>query len=148
MSASSVPSPSDSPQLVLDTWPVMEWLKDRKRAAEYIDLLLAKARRSEVRLFMSRMNLGEIYYTPASEWGVPKAKLVLPELRELPIELVSVSDEAVLQAAHLKIAHKISYADAFAASLAMELKCPLVTGDGEFLPLAQSGILELDWIGA
>jgi hypothetical protein len=62
MSASSVPSPSDSPQLVLDTWPVMEWLKDRKRAADYFDLLLAKSGRSAVRLFMSRINLGEVYY--------------------------------------------------------------------------------------
>jgi predicted nucleic acid-binding protein len=126
----------------------MEWLKDRKRAADYIDLLLAKARRSEVRLFLSRMNFGEIYYTTAREWGVPRADVVLADLQELPIELVSVSDEAVLQAAHLKVAHKISYADAFAAGLAMELKCPLVTGDGEFMPLAKSGILELDWIGA
>jgi predicted nucleic acid-binding protein len=126
----------------------MEWLKDRKRVADYIDLLLAKARLSEVRLFMSRMNLGEIYYSTAREWGGLRADVVVADLQQLPIELISVSDEAVLRAAHLKIAHKISYADAFAAGLALELKCPLVTGDGEFLLLAKSGILELDWIGA
>jgi hypothetical protein len=44
--------------------------------------------------------------------------------------------------------HRISYADAFAAGFAMELRCPLVAGDPEFLALAKSGIIELDWIGA
>jgi len=148
MSASSVLSPSDSQRRVLDTWPVMEWLKDRKRAADYLDLLLAKASMSEVRLFMSRMNLGEVYYSTARQWGVPRADVVLTRMQELPIDLVSVSDAAVVQAAALKIAHKISYADGFAAGLAMELGCPLVTGDTEFLPLAKSGIIQLDWIGA
>jgi predicted nucleic acid-binding protein len=73
---------------------------------------------------------------------------VLMGMQELPIDLVSVSDGMVLQAARLKITHTISYADAFAASLAMELKCPLVTGDMEFLALLKSGIIQLDWIGA
>jgi predicted nucleic acid-binding protein len=148
MSASSVLSPSDSPRLVLDTWPVMGWLKDRKRAADYFDLLLAKAGRSEVRLFMSRMNLGEVYYSTAKAWGVARADAVMERLHELPVHLVSVSDESVLRAAQLKITHKISYAGAFVAGLAMELGCPLVTGDTEFLALAKSGIIQLDWIGA
>jgi uncharacterized protein len=148
MSASSVLSPSDSPRLVLDTWPVMEWLKDRKRAADYFDLLLAKAKLSGVQLFMSRMNLGEIYYSTAREWDASRADLVLASMQELPIDLISVFDELVLQAARLKITHRISYADAFAAGLALKLRCPLVTGGGEILPLAKLGIIELDWIGA
>jgi hypothetical protein len=74
----------------------MEWLKDRKRAADCIDLLLAKASRSEVRLFISRMNLGEIYYTTAREWGVLRGDVVLADMQELPVELVSVSDALVL----------------------------------------------------
>jgi predicted nucleic acid-binding protein len=126
----------------------MQWLKDRKRAADYLDLLLAKARLSEVQLFMSRMNLGEVYYTTAREWGASRADVVLTRMWELPIDLVSVSDELVLHAARLKMTHRISYADVFAAGLAMELRCPLVTGDPEFLALAKSGIIELDWIGA
>jgi predicted nucleic acid-binding protein len=110
MSASSVPSPSDNPRPVLDTWPVMEWLKDRNCAADYFDLLLAKA------------------------WGVARADTVMERLHELPIHLISVSDASVLQAARLKITNKISYADAFAVGLAMELCCPLVTGIRSFSP--------------
>jgi predicted nucleic acid-binding protein len=120
----------------------MEWLKDRKRASDYLDLLLAKARVFEVQLFTCRMNLGEVYHTTAREWGTSRADVVLTRMQELPIDLVSVSGELVLQT------HRISYADAFAAGLAMELRCPLVTGDPEFLALAKSGIIELDWIGA
>jgi len=74
--------------------------------------------------------------------GTSRADVVLTRMQELRIDLVSVSGELVLQT------HRISYADAFAAGLAMELRCPLVTGDPEFLALAKSGIIELDWIGA
>lgn len=66
----------------------------------------------------------------------------------LPIEMVGVSDEGVLAAARLKSSYKISYADAFAASLAMTLDCPVVTGDPEFLVLERTGSLKVDWIGA
>lgn len=59
----------------------MEWLKDQKRAADYVDLLFAKARQSEVRLFMSRINVGEVYYSTARQWGVSRADVVLERLR-------------------------------------------------------------------
>ena len=148
MSPSSVPSPSDSQRLALDAWPVMEWLKDRGRAADYVDLLLARSKQLQVRLFMSRINLGEVYYSTARAWDVTRADFILARMYELPIDMVSASDDAVLSFARLKIVHNISYADVFAAGLAMELRCPLVTGDPEFRALAQSGMIELDWIGA
>jgi ribonuclease VapC len=126
----------------------MEWLKDRKRAADYLDLLLAKAKLLEVRLFMSWINLGEVYYSTAREWGAGRADMVLTRVRELPINLLSVTDEAVLRAARLKAVHKLSYADSFAAALAIELRCPLLTGDVDFLPLEKAGILQVESIGA
>jgi predicted nucleic acid-binding protein len=148
MSVSFASSPNDNQRLVLDAWPVMEWLKGRKQAADRLDLLIERAKLFELQLFMSRINLGELYYSTAKTWGVARADDIWFGLHELPIRFVSVTDDSVLQAARLKAAHKISYADAFAATLAMELQCPLLTGDAEFRALERSGTVQLDWIGA
>lgn len=148
MSVNLALSPKDNPRLVLDTWPVIEWLKNRKRAADYFELLIANANASAVELFMSRINLGEVYYSTAKDWDIVRANKILEQMLLLPIEMVSVFDEGVLAAARLKSSYKISYADAFAASLAMRLDCPVVTGDPEFLMLDRAGLLKVDWIGA
>ena len=87
-------SPSNSPRLVLDAWPVMEWLEGPQACGGLLRSAACDARLSEARLFMSRINLGEIYYTTAKESGPSRAKLVLAALQELPIELVSITDEA------------------------------------------------------
>jgi ribonuclease VapC len=126
----------------------MEWLKNRQKAADYFEFLIADANASKVELFMSQINLGEIYYSTAKDWDIARADNILERMLGLPIETVSVSDEGVLDAARLKSSFKISYADAFAASLAMRLDCPLVTGDPEFLLLARAGLLKVDWVGA
>jgi ribonuclease VapC len=49
-----------------------------------------------------------------------------------------------LAAAHIKAEHALSYADAFAAALAMGEKATLVTGDPELKPLEKS--LPIQWI--
>jgi predicted nucleic acid-binding protein len=57
------------------------------------------------------------------------------EIAGLPIEIVGVDNEnleLVRQAAMYKATKKLSYADAFAASLAKIRNAELVTGDREF----------------
>jgi hypothetical protein len=51
------------------------------------------------------------------------------------MEIVSADDETVLEAARLKMAHIISYADAFAAVTARQNNATLLTGDPELLGL-------------
>lgn len=77
MSVSLALSPRDDPRLVLDAWPVMEWLKGRRKAADYFELLIADANGSRVELFMSRINLGEIYYSTAKDWDTVRAERFL-----------------------------------------------------------------------
>ncbi|MEW5989188.1 MAG: PIN domain-containing protein [Chloroflexota bacterium] len=44
----------------------------------------------------------------------------------------------------MKAAYPLSYADAFAAALAQELKATLVTGDPEFRPLI--ALIAIEWL--
>jgi predicted nucleic acid-binding protein len=146
MSASLVPFPGGKLTYVLDTWPVMEWLKDHALVADFFDDLIERAVRAEIILLMSIVNLGEVHYSAAKKWGPERADEILGRVRELPITVISASDEAVFAAARLKAVYPISYADAFAASLAIGRFCPLITGDEEFRLLEDAGLIKVEWL--
>jgi ribonuclease VapC len=75
-----------------------------------------------------------------------KARRTLGVLDQLPVELVDVSRATVLAAAHIKARFPISYADAFAVVTALDHGGVLMTGDPEFRPLADAGIVAVAWL--
>jgi uncharacterized protein len=146
MSASSVRS--EKLRLILDSWPVMEWLKGRRPVADGFRLHLERAQSGSVHLLLSSINLGEIYYSCWKEWGEQRADAVLDQLRKHPIQIVHPTERAVLAAARVKAQYPVSYADAFAVVLAVEFGGAVLTGDQDFLPLAANGLAKVEWIGA
>lgn len=74
------------------------------------------------------------------EWryhGEAKAREVESYLHRLPIAVIAVDVERATRAAALKQKHNLSYADAFAAELALERGGWLVTADPEFVKLGK-----------
>jgi ribonuclease VapC len=59
--------------------------------------------------------------------------------------LVLPEEEDIIAAATLKSSYRISYADAFAAALAVKENAAIITGDPEMRELA--AVLTVDWIG-
>ena len=110
--------------------------------------LLMDVQIDHVQLCMSRINLGEVLYVAAKEFGMPIAQGLVGQLRSTGIEIVSVQDADVDAAALLKSRYAISYADAFAAQLSIVRNAPLLTGDPEFKKLAAEGVIQLRWLGA
>jgi predicted nucleic acid-binding protein len=133
--------------VILDSWPVMEWLKDRDPAATVFEALIDRARTRRTSLYLSTINLGEIYYNSWIEWNEARAERTLERLRQLPIFVVHPTAEDAIAAARLKGRYNISYADCFTAVLALELRAPVLTGDIDFLKLAKGGLLEVEWLG-
>jgi ribonuclease VapC len=86
----------------------------------------------DVNLNFSIINFGELAYITERERGMDESRRVLDDVRRMPIVLCDVTEQRVLAAAHIKAHHALSYADAFAASLAQELGATLVSGDPEF----------------
>jgi len=82
-------------------------------------------------LFVSVINLGEVFYRIGRLKGESEAQKTLDDIRHLSLALVSATDERVFAAAGLKMRYAISYADAFAAAAAAELRAVLVSGDPE-----------------
>ena len=134
--------------LVLDSWPVLEWLRQREPSVSRFDFLPDSARRGDVLLIMSSVNLGEILYNAWSLWGELRAEEVIADFDALPIHVFHPKQEDAMAAACIKGRYKCSYADGFAVILAAEFRATVVTGDPDFLKMRDGGAEKVDWWGA
>lgn len=119
----------------LDAWALLAFLQGEEPAASRVRDVIEDAQNGNARLFISIINIGEIYYRVGKMKNQKEADSVLADLYLLPMEILSADDETVLAAARLKMAHAISYADAFAAVTAQQKNATLLTGDPELLEL-------------
>lgn len=90
---------------------------------------------------MSWINLGEVAYVLQRRAGEGRAREVVATLRgSLSLEVPSAA--RVLEAAAIKAAHAVSYADAFAVATALAHDAVLLTGDLEILAANQGWTVE------
>jgi predicted nucleic acid-binding protein len=113
--------------VVLDSWAVLRYLEDEGSAAEEVASLLAGDRP-----LISWINLGEVHYVLRRLVGEEAAAGTVRDLREV-MEARLPDERAVLEAARIKADRPMSYADAFAAGLAVAQEAELWTGDPELL---------------
>ena len=128
---------------VLDTWAVIAYLEDEP-SGEQVEDLIATAHEEQIPIYMSVVNVGEVWYTMAREISEEEANASVKTLRDLRIQFEDADWEITQEAARFKSQHKMSYADAFAAALAKIKKADLVTGDNEFKPL--DGEIKISWV--
>lgn len=128
---------------VLDTWAVIAYLEDEP-SGEQVEDLIATAHEEQVPIYMSVVNVGEVWYTMAREISEEEANASVKSLRDLRIQFENADWELTQEAARFKSQHKISYADAFAAALSKIKKADLITGDNEFKPL--DGEIKISWV--
>lgn len=124
-------SPTRRGGFVLDSHALLAYFEGEAGGAVVRDLI-REAEQRRVRLYLSLINWGEVFYIVRREKGEVAAYEVMARLDILPITLRSVDRKLVHAAASLKAAHPIAYADAFAAATANMLGVPVVTGDREF----------------
>lgn len=127
---------------VLDAWALLAFLQKEEPAGSRVRQLVQEAQNQVVRLFVSIINLEEVYYRIGKTRGQDQADETLEELRRLPITILSAENESVWAAARLRINRLMSYADAFAATAARQLGAILVTGDTELMKLEDELRLE------
>lgn len=129
-------------KLVLDAWALLAFLQREEPAASRVKEILIGADKGEHELFVSIINLGEVYYSIGKIRGEEEAGFTLEELKQLPFTTLPADQEAVFRAARLKMTYALSYADAFAAGAAQALGATLLTGDPELIHL--SGLISLE----
>ena len=116
---------------VLDSYALLAFLANEK-GRDLVENLFILAMKKEVQLYMSIINFGEIIYIIEREEGLKNAQLALARISKLPVKLVDADLYFTLKASYIKANNTLSFADAFAASLALEKNASLVTGDKEF----------------
>jgi predicted nucleic acid-binding protein len=128
--------PRKAKAIVLDSWAIMAYLGG-EAAAEQVADIVVNAHEEHIPLFMSVVNVGEVWYIIAREVSETDANQSIRELRQLGIEFVDADWPLAHEAAGFKSKHKMSFADCFAAALAKHKKAHLVTGDPEFKQVEQ-----------
>ncbi len=130
----------------LDAWAILSWLKDERPASDKVESLLKDSEKGKVRLYISMINLGEVYYRLARLKGEESAKEFLRDMKGMAIQRVSATDRIVIKAASIKARYPIAYADAFAVATAVEQEAILVTGDPDFKEIEKNKDVKIDWL--
>jgi predicted nucleic acid-binding protein len=128
------------PRKVLDSFALLAYLQGEKGQAAVRETLS-----SGRRVLMNEINVGEVYYILARARGRERADYFLRTiLPQLSIDIVTNDLEAVIEAARIKAAYAMAFADCFAVMTAQRDNAALLTGDPEFKAVAS--IVTVEWI--
>jgi uncharacterized protein len=131
---------------VFDSYALIGFLENES-FSDRIQDVLTRAKNRDALLYIHAIHIGEVYCITLREQGKSLADLAYARIKALPIKTIDrIDEELLLTAAGLKAKYPISYADAFAAALAMINNCPLLTGDPEFTSLEKQGIVSIEWL--
>jgi predicted nucleic acid-binding protein len=124
-------------RFVLDAYAVLVVLGDEAGAEDVATILSDEE---------SAISVGEVEYIVHRRVGAERARAVEDAMYDHPrLHVAQVTRERIREAANMKVGGSLSFADAFAAALALELDASLVTGDPEFKRLEAEG-LRLHWV--
>ena len=130
---------------VLDSFALLAYLGGED-GRERVQSVLEDAAARRHQAYLSLINLGEVLYITERERGLIEARRTLGAVDQLPLQIVGVSRSTVLAAAHIKARFPIAYADAFAVVTAQGHQAVVMTGDPEFEPLVDAGLIAVAWL--
>lgn len=119
---------------ILDTFALIAFFEDEP-GADFVRELLLEAESRNIKLAMTVVNLGEVWYSIARTVSAEQADATVQEIRGMSIEIIDADWKLTHQAAIYKARGGISYADCYAAALAKLCKAEVITGDPEFQKL-------------
>ena len=128
---------------VLDSFALLAFIQ-HEPGAEAVKAVIEQADIGRSEAYLSLVNLGEALYQFERRKGSELIPEFLALLDSLPITMVDVNFDRVIEAAHLKATYPFSYADAFVAALAHELDAVILTGDPEFRELGDA--VHVQWL--
>lgn len=127
----------------LDASAVVDYVQGGAGSAK-IGQLLADAFRQQLLLYISVLNLGEVFYLAWQRTGEESARQTVAKLSRLPVQIIPVDLSQSLRAGQLKALHNIPYVDCIAAALALQRNATLVTADRHFEKLGRH--FPIEWI--
>jgi ribonuclease VapC len=136
----------DRDSIVLDSFALIGYLENETFSYR-VEKILKQAREGKNLIYLHAIHLGEVYYITLREQGQDLANLAYARIRAFPLTYIEIIGEELLRAAaKLKANYPISYADAFAAAMAVTNKASLLTGDPEFQTLEKKENIAIEWL--
>jgi uncharacterized protein with PIN domain len=129
---------------VLDAQPLVALIADEPIAESVARRLRAGA--ADETLVISAVNWCEVLYMSRRLLGPRMAVRVAAIVERAPVAVIPASAEFAAVAAEIKARFALGLGDSFAAALAIATGSPLLTGDADFLPLAEHGLV-IEWVG-
>ena len=109
--------------------------------------ILDRTETDEIKIYMSIINLVEVYYNLIRADGLDIADEIMRELKNLPITVISTVDEKVYrEAARFKACYSMSFADVFLCATAKSLAATIITKDEEIRPVEEKEKISIYWI--
>lgn len=130
---------------ILDSYAILCFLQDEP-GADKVAHILKQAKEDKTKLFITWVNLGEVYYRVWREYGEVEAKRVLDVLATWPMEILIIDSELTIMAATVKAQNRLAYADAFAIGAALLKNAQVVTGDPEIKEASNKLAFEVYWL--
>ena len=132
------------PTHCLDACAVIAYLRQESGA----EVLKEIIERPNSFLAMHVCNLGEVYYDFFRDDGLAAAQTAWANAIALPLALRRDADDVYIQRVGVvKVAERVSFADAFALALAERLRVPLITTDHhEFDAIERKGHFRFLWL--
>lgn len=128
---------------ILDGYALLAYLGGESGQERVKDVLI-QTKDAKCRLLLCMINFGEVLYMTERRRGFASAQSVQAMVENMPIELVDVTRNLILDAAHIKANYALSYADAFVVALAQREKGTVLTGDPEFLNVEK--LVHVEWL--
>lgn len=121
---------------VLDASAVIDFVESGPGVRK-VDQILHAAALEQADIFVSVMNLGEVFYWLWMKRSEERARQTLDGFSRLPLQVVPVDLPQAIKAGELKALHKIPYVDCIAAALTLQHGATLVTADRDFEKLGR-----------
>jgi ribonuclease VapC len=131
---------------VLDSFALIGYLENEPFSSR-IEKMLRQSRQGKLSIYLHAIHLGEVYYIAMREQGMESADLAVARIKAFPLIYVDTIDDELLRgAAAFKANYPISYADSFAAAMAVMHNAVLLTGNPEFKKLEKKEGLSIEWL--
>jgi len=122
-------------------------LFNEEEGADTVAELMSQAGNGECRLFMSSIQVMEVYYDRIYIKGAEYANTVLESIYASPITVLSdISRDIIKDAGRFKTSYSMSFADTFAVAVAKSLGAALVTKDSEMKEAEEAGEYAVLWL--
>ena len=122
-------------------------LLNEEDGADVVSDLLMKAEAGTDRLFISSIQVLEVYYDRIYIMGLEYANTFLESLSSSPVVVLpEISSDIIREAGRFKTSYSMSLADAVAAATAKSLSAVLVTKDREIKAAEEAGEFSVLWL--